>query len=197
MDKNSKFAQALIFIFIFPIAALMVLFLLLYTPIDLVRYRFSRHRKDMKHLYGKQAKYSWLATLTYYYNVYELISKNDLPIQYFRNPNMNLCTYGYFYANQTLFIVDVVPHFHPEGGNWSVVSENDESDVNVYMAFEKERFDTCMGFNENVKCERVVFLVKEKELHGEEKEMAEQADFILTYNKKNFAKKINEFLKYS
>ena len=51
-----------------------------------------------------------------------------------------------------------------------------------------------MGFNENIKCERVIFLVKEKDIYDEEKTIVENSDFILTYNKKNFADKINVFL---
>ena len=47
---------------------------------------------------------------------------------------------------------------------------------------------------QNIKCERVVFLIKEEDVYGEEKDLIEKSDFILTYNKKNFAEKINRFL---
>jgi len=45
-----------------------------------------------------------------------------------------------------------------------------------------------------MKCERVVFLVKEGDVSAEEKDLYENAEFILMYNKKNFAEKISEFL---
>ena len=51
-----------------------------------------------------------------------------------------------------------------------------------------------MGFNENIKCERVIFLIKEKDVYDDEKNLIENSDFILTYNKKNFAEKIKSFI---
>lgn len=179
--------------FTFPIAVLMVLFLLLYTPIDFVRYRFSTRRREMKRLYGKRAKYSWIITLTDHYRIFELIAKNNLPILFIpacENP----CQYGYFYCNQTLFLHDAVPHFDVESGNWYIVQDHDESDLYGYIEAERESFHKCTGFNENIKCERVVFLVKEKDVYDEEKNLIENSDFILTYNKKNFAEKITRFL---
>ena len=64
MKKDGKLSQALVLLFTFPIAVLMVLFLILYTPTDFVRYCFSNRRREMKRLYGKRAKYSWIITLT-------------------------------------------------------------------------------------------------------------------------------------
>ena len=80
MKKDGKLSQALVLLLTFPIAVLMVLFLLLYTPTDFVRYCFSNRRREMKRLYGKQVKYSWIITLTDHYRIFELIAKNDLPI---------------------------------------------------------------------------------------------------------------------
>ena len=193
MKKDGKLSQALVLLFTFPIAVLMVLFLLLYTPIDFVRYYFSNRRREMKRLYGKRAKYSWIVTLTDHYRIFELIAKNNLPILFIpacENP----CQYGYFYCNLTLFLHDVVPHFDAESGIWHIVQEHDESDLCDYIEAEKENFHKCMGFNENMKCEKVIFLVKEKDVYDEEKDLIENSDFILTYNKKNFAEKIKGFI---
>ena len=193
MKKDGKLSQALVLLFTFPIAVLMVLFLLLYTPIDFARYCFSNRRKEMKRLYGKRAKYSWIVTLTDHYRMFELIAKNNLPIL-FVPERENPCQHGYFYCNQTLFLHDVVPHFDAESGNWYIVQEHDQSDLSGYIEAEKENFHKCMGFNENIKCERVVFLVKENDVYDEEKNIAENSGFILTYNKKNFAEKIKGFI---
>lgn len=193
MKKDGKLSQALVLVFVFPVAIFMVLFLLLYTPIDFVRYCFSNRRREMKHLYGKRAKYSWMITLTDHYRIFELIAKNDLPILFIpacENP----CQYGYFYYNQTLFLHDIVPHFDVESGNWYIVQEHDQSDLSGYIEAERENFHKCTGFNENIKCERVVFLVKENDVYDEEKNIAENSGFILTYNKKNFAEKIKGFI---
>ena len=193
MKKDGKLYQALACVFVLPIAILMVLFLLLYTPIDFVRYCFSNRRREMKHLYGKRAKYSWIITFTHHYRIFELIAKSSLPISFipaFENP----CQDGYFYYNQTLFLHDIVPHYDVENGTWYIVREHDESDLSVYMEAEKEDFYKCAGFNENMQCERIIFLVEEEDVYDEEKVMVEKSDFILTYNEKNFADKINAFL---
>ena len=193
MKKDGKLSQALVLVFVFPVAVLMALFLLLYTPIDFIRYCFSNRRRELKRLYEKRAKYSWIITLTDHYRIFELIAKNNLPIL-FIPAHENPCQYGYFYCNQTLFLHDVVPHFDVESGNWYIVQGHDESDLYGYTEAEKENYHKCTGFNENIKCERVVFLVKEKDVYDEEKDLIENSYFILTYNKKNFAEKINSFL---
>ena len=193
MKKDGKLSQALVLLFAFPIAVLMVLFLLLYTPIDFARYCFSNRRKEMKRLYGKRAKYSWIVTLTDHYRIFELIAKNNLPIL-FVPACENPCQHGYFYNNRTLFLHDVVPQYDVKNENWYIVQEHDESDLSAYIEAEKEEFHKCVGFNENIKCERVIFLVKEKDIYDEDKTIVENSDFFLTYNKKNFADKINVFL---
>ena len=193
MEKDSKVSQAIILILVFPIAVLMALFLIFYTPIDYIRYCFSNRRKEMKRLYGKRAKYTWLVPHTDHYKIFELISKSNLPIQFYPQ-NQNPCERGYFYCDQTLFLPDVVPHYDPESKNWYIVQEHDASDFLAYIEAEKEDFHKCTGYNENTKCEKIVFLVKEKDMYDDDINMVEKADFILTYNKKNFAEKLKEFL---
>ena len=193
MKKDGNLSQALVLILIFPVAILTVLFLLLYTPIDFFRYCFSNRRKEMKRLYGKRAKYFWMITLTDDYKIFELIVKNNLPISFIpacENP----CAFGYFYYNRTLFLMTVAPHFDSESGNWYFVNGDDGSDFVSYVESEKEAFHRCTGFNETVKCERVVFLVKEKDVYAAERDLVENADFILVYNKQNFAAQMSKFI---
>ena len=193
MKKDSKLFSVLTFPFVILICFFVFLYMLLYTPVDIFRYCFSNRRKEMKRLYGKQAKYTWLVTLTAHYRIFELISKNDLPILFVRK-NKNPCEYGYFYYNKTLFIADVVPHFDEKSGNWYIVMGHDQSDLAAYIETQKEDFHRCTGYNENAKCEEVIFLVNEKDIYGKEKDLIENTDFILPYNKKNFAEKMNGFI---
>lgn len=192
MKEDGKFSKIIIWIVVFPLTILMALFLIIYTPIDYIRYCFSHRRKEMKRLYEKRAKYSWLVTLTSHYRLYELITKQNLPIRFFPRSE-NPCINGFFYCNGILFLEDIVPHYDHENNNWYISQKDCAEDLTDYMELEKEEFHKCMGYNENLTCERVVFLVNEKDFSREEKDMAESAEFILTYNKKNFAEKINEF----
>jgi hypothetical protein len=195
LEKENKLFQILILILILvlPLVVLIALFLLLYTPVDFARYCFSYRRKTMKRLYGKQAKYNWLITLTAHYKIFELISKNDLPILFIRKKE-NPCEYGYFYYDHILFLADVMPHFDAKSDTWQVLRGHGYVDLLSYVETEKEDFYQCTGFNENATCERAVFLVKENEIGKKERDILENTDFIITYNKKNFTEKIKGFI---
>ena len=197
MKKNTTTSQVIIFIFILPIAVLTCLLLILYTPVDYIRYLCSSHHKEMKKIYGSKAKYTWLATLSYHFRVYELITKNDLPVKYFRDQRVKMCTYGYFFYKGTLLIVDVVPHYDMETKAWCIVREGDASDLQGYIECEKEEFESFANGNAELSCERVIFLVSETELCDEDKANIKASDFILPYNKANFAKRIEEFFNES
>ncbi len=177
------------FLFMFPFLS----FAFLYTPIDFVIYHLSSVRKEMKRIYGKRLKYMWLFTLSYGYRLRKLIIKNNLPLQFFPKSE-DPGDYGYFYCNETLFLADATPHFDFENNKWNVIQSLDELDYQVYVETEKELFFQCKGVDESIKCERVILLVEKQELYAEEEELAEAADFILPYNKKNFANRMRDFI---
>lgn len=177
------------FLFIFPFLS----FAFLYTPIDFVIYHLSSVRKEMKRIYGKRLKYIWLFTLSYGYRLHKLIIKNNLPLQFFPKSE-DPGDYGYFYCNKTLFLADATPQFDFENNKWDVIQSHDENDYQVHVEAEKKSFLQCASVNESIECERVVFLVEEKELSPEEKKLAKDVDFILMYNKKNFAKRMRDFI---
>lgn len=194
MNKENKLGQAIIFILVFPVALLMMLFMLLYTPIDFLRYLFSDFRRDMKRIWSKRARYLWLITITAHYKLYNLIAKNNLPIS-FLPENDNVCAGGFFYFNKILFEEDAAPHYDSEKGDWYLIhGHHEEENLISYVEWKKAHFRECMAHNENMKCESVVFLVEERYVSAEDKNLYENADFILTYNKKNFAEKMSEFL---
>ena len=178
------------FLFIIPF----LLFALLYTPIDFVIYHLSAVRKEMKRIYGRRSNYMWLFTLSYGYRLHKLIIKNNLPLQFFPKSE-DPGDYGYFYCNKTLFLADATPHFDFENNKWNVMQSLDELDYQVYVEAKKELFFQCKGVDESIKCERVILLVEKQELYVEEEALAEATDFILPYNKKNFAKRMRDLIK--
>ena len=190
--EKQKDAPWILSILIIPGFVLMALFFLLYTPVDFLRYYFSDHRREMRRLNRKEEKYTWLATLTSYYRVYNLVRRYRLPIRYIRVFGTGVCTYGYFYCNRVLFLTDAVPYFDFEAEKWIIAEEDDMED---YVRSEVDLFDERMEHDDSLKCERVVFLVKEKGYSGEERALAEKADFILLYNEKDFADRVNRFLR--
>ena len=196
MNKISKLSQSIIFILVLPIFILMMLVLILYTPVDYVRYRLSHRCKAMKRMYGKQAKYTWLVSVTEHFKIYELVAKHGLPLTFYKEGE-NPCNFGFFYCDRILFLTEH-PQFDEETDRWFIVSEHeqehDECDLNTYIDSAKNEFYQCIEENKRPQCDRVVFLVNEKDIDEEEKEYLDNADFVLTYNKKNFADKINGLL---
>jgi hypothetical protein len=93
-----------------------------------------------------------------------------------------------------LFLADVMPHFDAKSDTWQVLRGHGYVDLLSYVETEKEDFYQCTGFNENATCERAVFLVKENEIGKKERDILENTDFIITYNKKNFTEKIKGFI---
>lgn len=211
MKKHSRLFSGFLSVCLFPILLFSALFLIFYVPTDIVRYRFSRYRKDMKRLYGERAKYEFLVTLSPCFGMYETVAKKSLPVRYFPRPDEATCSYGFFYCGKTLLIVDTVPSLDPETGKWCIVSkddsdepccseeysnnEEDDSDepyyAEEYAKNEAEEFQKCLlKIGKCAECNRAVFLIRERELGRDEKASAENADFILTYNGKNIADKL-------
>lgn len=194
MKKHSRLFSAFLSVCLFPIVLFSALFLIFYVPTDIVRYRFSGYRKDMKRLYGERAKYEFLATLSPCFKMYELVSKKSLPVRYFPYPDETTCSHGFFYCGKTLLIVDMIPSFDTEIGKWCIVSKDDSDEpyyAEEYANDEVEEFRKCLlKLGESSKCNRAVFLIRERELGRDEKAAAENADFILTYNVKNIADKL-------
>ncbi len=197
MKKQSKFKAFLdeiLWIVYIPIVILLGLFLLIYTPVDYLKYRFSSFRKQMKLRYGKEAKYTWLIATSYYFKIFERIEKHGLPLQYFRDPKVTMGSYGYFYCEGTLFVVDMVPRYNHESGSWYVIEEDSEADLQSYMDSEMQAFRECVQDTENLPCNRMVFLVDEEEVYKEDREIAKDVPFLLIYDVDSFPHVIREFL---
>ena len=196
MIKDKMFSQLPVFVRVILIVAFVftMLFWVLYTPVDYIRYRLSHRRKLMRRLYGKQAKYTWLVSVTEHFKIYELVAKHGLPLTFYKEGE-NPCSFGFFYCDRILFLTEH-PQFDEETDRWFIVSEqeHDECDLNTYIESAKNEFYQCIEENKRPQCDRVVFLVNEKDIDEEEKEYLDNADFVLTYNKKNFADKINGLL---
>lgn len=85
-----------------PLLAVFSLIILLYTPIDYLRFRMSDYRKDTGH------KYLWLVTASYTYRIYKIVKRDNLPITYFEKKGTNAAC-GYFVSGDTLLIYDLDP----------------------------------------------------------------------------------------
>lgn len=208
MEKNAKRSRknrgkrrrgdspALVLLLTLPIGLFLLLFMIVYTPIDFLRYRFSRFYRDRKRLYGKADRYTWLVTLFPYYGIYARIAKSGLPVRFLRDQRGPLSPAFFFdEGTRTLFEWEPAPHYDFEAQAWYLLFGKEEGDLRAYCESRVGLFHKCTaGDTESDLCRRVVFLVHEKDLWKEERNLAENADFLLVYNRKNFAEKLGALL---
>lgn len=186
---KSKIRDNIILILLLPVFILAALIALLYTPIDLVRFKTSQYSRDRKKEQGRMPKYSWLAGLSCPIRTYELFKKNGFELV---TPKKGVADDSaddmYFFSGGILFWIDKTPVYDEENGRWYIENEDDPADFAVHSATKKVVFENVTG----IKCDRLVYLVNEKEYSKKEKEQLSQEPSIVLYNKKNFAVKMRE-----
>ncbi len=139
----SKLVEVLLTILFFPIILLVLLFFLLYTPVDYIRYRRSLYYRDTKE------KYCWLGGTRSSLKLYDTIRKEDLPIRFIRDDSFPANCYGYFVFENNLILCEYTPVFNAAEKRWEFEEED------VYIEFDaaavQSEIDRCNELlNENV-----------------------------------------------
>lgn len=208
--KIKKGENIIIFIFIIiivlPIALIYLLFKLLATPFDYIKYKRSRYQRDFPH------KYSWLSEPHRDNAPYTAIKENELPVEYIKwSEDYNLC--GYF-VYKDILLDFTEPFFFDEEGKiflW-LPDENGSEETSDDETSEVENKDKSLtveetkelildGFRNSVsgrECHRIVFFYSRKDVLRNYKEeglnaMCELDDFII-YEKGELAKAIKDFI---
>lgn len=158
MRKNSASAKETLFvILLFPVFLLFLLWLLIITPFDFIKYKNSRYYKDTKE------KYSWLCPTSYYVKFYDLIKKENLPVDYYRDDYVPITGYGFFVYKDTLLLNDYEPCYDEENSIWLVEIEDEY--VDIKEAVEKA-IDSCNRLLGSNVCKKAVILI-DKDLFDE------------------------------
>ncbi len=165
--------EALVAILLGPIILLFLLWLIITTPIDYIQYKRSRYYKDTKE------KYSWLCMSSYYIKFYDLIQKENLPIDYYRCDDVSITGYGFFVYKDILILNDYEPCYDEEKNIWLVEIEDEYVDI-------KEDVEDVIGrCNELLKkdvCKKAVVLI-DKDLFEEHLDVKyENIDFLPVEN---------------
>lgn len=95
-ESVSKPVSAILFLLFSPFIILFGLGLLIYLPVDCLKYFNSPYRKNTNE------KYYLFGGLSPYFRLYNIISKNRLPIDFYRDTNVEINSYGYFVYKNTL-----------------------------------------------------------------------------------------------
>lgn len=107
------FTAAIIFILLSPFLSVTGIVLLIRLPFDFAAYKRSFYYRD----YG--LKYTFLAGMSAYIKLYEIIRRASLPIQYVRAPENGEVYathgYGYFLRHEVLILPDLGAVWYEDG----------------------------------------------------------------------------------
>jgi hypothetical protein len=136
-----------------PFVFILLFLLVLYTPIDYLRYKKTFYYKQIKE------KYTWLCGGSTYIKVYDLVQKNKLPIDFYRNKAVSTTGYGWFKFQDCLLLVDYNICYDEELCEWVVNFGDDEpAPLESVAVGEIDAFNTKFGKN----IEKAVVLIDEE-----------------------------------
>ena len=217
MNKLKRSENIIIFIFIIiivlPIALIYLLFKLLATPIDYIKYKKSRYQKDFPH------KYTWLREPHTDNTPYTVILENELPVEYIKwSEDYDLS--GYFVYKDILLDFTEPIFFDEEkklflwlpGSKDTEEVSYDESDDSQNTELDEDNTDQCLTFDgmkelilnqfrDNVpsrECKRIVFFYSRKNAERNYKEeglnVMRNLDGFIIYEKGELATVIKDFI---
>ena len=178
-DFMKKFRDALLCVLVTPLVLLFALGLVLYIPVDYVRYRRSAFFRDTRQ------KYEFLSGGTLWVRLYNAMRAEELPLDFYLHSTKEV-TYGYFRYKNTLLVLDYPAEYDPNSKEWFVCYDQDDKEACTPLA---EALETEVeGFNEIVgekRCDRAVLLVDRSQIRDEDIPYLEGCALLLGYNGKD------------
>lgn len=188
---------AILLILCLPFLLVYLLFKILATPFDYVKYKRSRYQKDFPH------RYSWLIGRHYDNDAYTAIKENNLPVEYFKPSNdYHLC--GYFVYRDVLLDFTEPLFFDEEEKVFLRLPEEDEwkeTDDDACLTIEDTKALILGNFHDQVperECHKVVFFYSRKNVERDYMEEGLNAmrklDGFILYEKGELAKAIGDWI---
>lgn len=150
------FYRFFLFLFI-PLAAILLgICLVFILPIDNIKYKRSLYYKK------EHKKYELFAATGIKFKLYNEILKNELPINYYQNPNDDSLEKGWFVLGNTLIIPSVFTfEFDLESGKWNYCDVHDEEKriimpLDEYIEIEIQEANERLG---QVVCNNAIVLI--------------------------------------
>ena len=165
--------NGLLTIIAIPFVIFLLLFLILFTPFDYLRYKKTSYYKNYRE------KYTLFCGSSSFIKVYENIQKNKLPVEYFRNPAVTTAGCGYFVYKDCLVFVDYDICYDENSEKWIVNIYDDES-IFLENAVSADVEDFNNNYNRNIK--KSVVLVDEEIYNDIIKCDFNNVDFIAVNN---------------
>ncbi len=153
--KNAKVIKIILTVVFLPIVVLFLLGLLIITAFDYMKYKKSRYYKDTNE------KYSWLCTSSYYIKFYDMIKKENMPIDFYRSDDVPITGYGFFVYKDILILNDYEPCYDEEKNIWLVEIEDEYIDIKEDV---KNAINRCNELLKDNRCDKAVVLI-DKDLY--------------------------------
>lgn len=129
-------------ILLLPLILTVMLIAALYTPIDYLRFRYSRLRRDTGH------SYQWLITTSAVYRIHRIITNECLPIEYHKDSESDGTT-GFFTAGKCLLVYDFEAGsvWLDECNGWMAIHNGVRASVNEHLRAEMDKFEKKHGIH--------------------------------------------------
>ena len=158
------------------LALLVGICFVLLLPLDYIKYKRSLFYKN------EHKKYKFFAGSGFYFEFYNEIAKNDLPIKYMFNPKNDALECGWFVFDKTLLIPDSMVEYHSDVEKWFCGEYDGGHDVasiplDEYLQQEIATINELLEYNV---CDKAVVLVDVNNI--ENIDIAKQENRFLIYD---------------
>ena len=163
------------YIILTPILILVGIGLVLYLPVDYVRYRRSAFYQDTGH------RYELFSGGTPWIRLYNAMRKEEMPLDF--HLHAKDIYYGYFRYKNILLVQDFPVEYEPKKSEWFVYYEDEDEQACTTVA---EALESCLeSFHEIVGetlCDRAVLLVDRTHIPEADLPHLESCDHLLGYD---------------
>lgn len=145
---------------------------LLYLPFDYAKYKVSPYYKTFR------KKYKLYSGMSSHFDIYNVVLKHRLPIEYIENPTNEGLSYGWFVCDKTLLIPSAVSwEYQQESKEWFYEEEHGEQiTLDRYITEEMQEVNEALG---RTVCEDAVVLLLASYDQPKRNRLAKEDDRIL------------------
>ena len=189
-NSISKFKQWVFILFCLPFVVLLCILGLIYLPVDCLKYFNSAYYRNTKE------KYYLLSGLSSCFKMYNIIDKNRLPIEFYRDTNVKTIISGYFVYKNVMISNDNSFFYDEENKNWLV--EQDDDYVIFDETFVQKELARCNDLSGEKKCSCVIFMIEDdciSEIENVQTEF-EQCRFKIIKNK-DYLLALSDIIEYA
>ena len=159
--------------------------LILYLPIDIIKYFTSLYYKNTKE------RYYLFGALSSYFKLYNIIKRNNLPIAFYRNKILNINSYGYFVYKNILILTDYNMIYNEDNKEFTYDIDNDsirfDSDI---VKEELKECNECIG---SEICNYAIVFIEYNDIKADVQLEFENYRFMLV-DEKNIMVSLNEIV---